>query len=260
METESPRRTLAPWKPNESALPDPLGGLGGAERALLDLVASLKRVVPELAIEVLALEDGPLLSEAAALGAITDTLPLPDSLARLGESGSLNDSERGFLSARTLAALAAWLPRFSRLLDSKRVDIIHSNGLKTHFLAALAKPRSVPLVLHLHDFLSERPLSSRILPLLRRRISLAVAVSVAVERDAQKTLRTLKTAMILNGVRTELFSPGTVAPMNLDASAGFCPALPGTLRIGLVATYALWKGHHLFLEAAAQLRDLRLRF
>ena len=66
---------------------NPLGGLGGAERALLDLVASLKRVVPRACNRgSCARGAGPLLSEAAALGAITDTLPLPDSLARLGES------------------------------------------------------------------------------------------------------------------------------------------------------------------------------
>jgi glycosyltransferase involved in cell wall biosynthesis len=38
----------------------------------------------------------------------------------------------------------------------------------------------------------------------------------------------------------------------LDEMAGLPPALPGTLRVGLVATYGRWKGHDVFLRAAAE--------
>ena len=34
----------------------------------------------------------------------------------------------------------------------------------------------------------------------------------------------------------------------------------GTVRIGLVATYARWKGHDLFLDAAARIADCPVRF
>ena len=39
--------------------------------------------------------------------------------------------------------------------------------------------------------------------------------------------------------------------MDLDALAGLPPAVPGTVRVGLVATFARWKGHKTFLQAAA---------
>ena len=39
----------------------------------------------------------------------------------------------------------------------------------------------------------------------------------------------------------------------LDAAAGLPPAPPGTVRVGLVATFARWKGHDVFLDAAARI-------
>ena len=199
---------------------NPIGTLGGAEHGLLDLIASLRKAAPELNLEVLALEDGPLVSEAAALGARTDVIPLPDVLARLGESGTDPDGNGPWLrNARAAAALALWLPRFAALLRRRRPDVLHSNGLKTHLLGALAKPRESALVWHLHDFISERRLTAQMLPRLRRRAALGVAVSEAVAQDARKLLPELRIETVLNGVRTELFAPGTVPPLDLDALA-----------------------------------------
>jgi len=41
--------------------------------------------------------------------------------------------------------------------------------------------------------------------------------------------------------------------LDLDAASGLEPAPPGTVRVGLVATFARWKGHQVFLEALARL-------
>ena len=61
-------------------------------------------------------------------------------------------------------------------------------------------------------------------------------------------------------MRTELFTPGKVPPFDLDALAGLSPAPTGTVRVGLIATYASWKGHHLFLEAAHRVQSPNTRF
>ena len=42
---------------------------------------------------------------------------------------------------------------------------------------------------------------------------------------------------------------------DLDALAGIAPVTAGTIRVGLVATMARWKGHEVFLRAIAQLPD-----
>jgi glycosyltransferase involved in cell wall biosynthesis len=238
---------------------DPIGTLGGAEQSLLDVIASLRRVKPAPEIRVLVLEDGPLVREAEALGASTDVLPLPRALARLGEHRSRSGwTWREWLGAS--AAAPRWVPTFAARLRTHKPDIIHSNGLKTHLLSALARPRGVPVVWHVHDFLGARVVTRRLLPAMQRRVALGVAVSEAVATDARTVLPRLRIETVLNGVRTDRFTPGGVVPMDLDALAGLAPAAAGTLRIGLVATYASWKGHRLFLEAAHRLRKCTARF
>lgn len=231
--------------------------LGGAEECLLDLIASLRASTRELDVQVLSLGDGPLLAAASALGATTDVLPLPEALATLGESGGFEGWRRGASGA---LGLVGWLPRFAKVLDSKRANVLHSNGLKTHLLAALAKPAGIPLVWHFHDFLSERTLTSRVLPRLQRRASLGIAVSEAVARDARRVIRTLPLRTMLNGIRTERFAPGQIPPADLDALGRLSPSPPGTVRVGLVATYASWKGHCLFLDAVSRIDASNARF
>jgi len=67
--------------------------------------------------------------------------------------------------------------------------------------------------------------------------------------------------VVYNGIDTARFTPeGPRA--DLDALAGLPPAPEGTLRVGLVATYARWKGHEILIEAAARCaaRGAALRF
>jgi glycosyltransferase involved in cell wall biosynthesis len=48
--------------------------------------------------------------------------------------------------------------------------------------------------------------------------------------------------------------------VDLDAAAGLPPAAPGTVRVGLIATFGRWKGHETFFDAIAQLpRALPIR-
>jgi glycosyltransferase involved in cell wall biosynthesis len=235
---------------------NPIGELGGAERGLLDLIASLRKCAPQLELSVLALERGPLVEEARALGAAARVLPLPPQVGRLGDSGGVNLIRTTLAGAR----LAVWLPALWRGIRREAPDIVHSNGFKAHILGALATPRGTPLVWHLHDFVSERPLMRRLLPLLQGRASAGIAVSEAVARDARRVLPQLTVRTVLNGVLTEHFRPGTVAPADLDGLAGLPPAPPGTARIGLVATLASWKGHELFIAATRKLREAASRF
>jgi glycosyltransferase involved in cell wall biosynthesis len=41
--------------------------------------------------------------------------------------------------------------------------------------------------------------------------------------------------------------------LDLDAAAGLSPPPPGTVRVGLIATLAWWKGHTVFLQALSLL-------
>jgi hypothetical protein len=96
-----------------------------------------------------------------------------------------------------------------------------------------------------------------LLPRLQARADVAIAISRAVASDMDSVLPGLPVEVVLNGIRTEDFERGRVPPLDLDGLAGL-PPVPAA-RIGLIATYAHWKGHEIFLEAAAPHKTLRRR-
>ncbi len=246
---------------------NPMSQLGGAEFILLDLMASLPAALPGLEQHlILAASDGPLAERAEACGVTVHRLPLPEVIASLGDS-ALRD--RGKVRAAVDLSRHALPTMFevrryttalrSRLLDLQP-DLIHSNGIKAHILLARAAPRGVPVVWHVHDFYGPRILMSKVLRRISGKAAHAIAISEAVSRDAETVLPGVPVTVVYNAIDTEFFSPGPGDGPWLDRLAGVPEAPDGTVRVGLVATYARWKGQDLFLRALSCLpRDLKMR-
>jgi glycosyltransferase involved in cell wall biosynthesis len=225
-------------------------GLGGAERVLLDTIAALRVRHAEWTLSVVCLAEGPLTAEVTALGAEVRVLPMPPGFAAVGESGGS--------AAATVAGLAgnAWplqsyMRRLRAHLSAWSPDIVHANGLKAHVLAAWASPRSARVVWHVHDYVSTRRVSSVLLRRHARRAAVVMANSHDVAADVRTVLGArVRVEVVHNGVDAQRFHPiGNT--IDLDAAAGLPPAPAGTRRVGLVATYARWKGHETFLHALA---------
>jgi glycosyltransferase involved in cell wall biosynthesis len=238
----------------------PAAELGGAERCLLDCVAALRDCGAHADIEVLSLADGPLLGKARELGAGTCVVEPPRELAEVGESGSGLVSLAAFRRALGGAPAAAhFVARARRTIADFAPDVVHTNGMKAHLLAGLVAPARSHLVVHLHDFIGARRASRHLLPLLaqaRSRVSF-IANSKAVARDFVRIAPNAKVRTIYNVVDTGYFSEGASEPEWLAGLAGLSPPAVGTIAFGLVATYARWKGHRLFIEAAGRLRSAR---
>ena len=238
---------------------NPTGALGGAERCLLDVLASVRSARPDWPLRLVVGDDGPFRSAAADLGVKSDVLPMPGAMARVGDSALTRG--RGRLGAIAgLAARGPWatasaslyLRRLRTLLRSERPDLIQTNGMKSHVLGAWAAPRDVPVVWQLQDFIGGRPLMARLLRLSSRRGVRVVAASRSVAADARDVLGPgVPVETVYSAIDLNRFSPGPGDGPRLDALAGLPPAPEGTARVGLVATYAHWKGHGVFLEAAA---------
>lgn len=232
----------------------PIGGMGGAEQVLLNAIAGLKETCPDINSHVIALADGPLINEATRRGATCSVVPLPADLQKVGESAS---KSRAKWTDRRLLSTAVQLPNFLRRLREAvrraRPDIVHSNGIKTHLLSRLAVSRSTPIVWHLHDFVGNRQRSAKLLRSVSKRVAGAVAISKAVADDAQAQLSNLSIHTILNAVDVARFTPGD--GVDLDRLAGQCPPTSPVVRVGMVATYARWKGHLVLLEAARLFRE-----
>jgi glycosyltransferase involved in cell wall biosynthesis len=228
------------------------GQLGGAEMILLDILASIRETEPTWPLHLLVAAEGPLADRASSLGVSTSTLAFPRSIARLGERGAVNAGRRsGFAAQVALAAppIAAYIGRLRRHVRGVDPDVLHTNGLKMHVLAAQAR-LSPKLVWHLHDFLGRRGTSARLLRWSQSRCAAIIANSASVADDVRRTLKSTAVTVVLNAVDLNRFSPSGDR-LNLDELAGMSPAPEGAVRIGLLATFARWKGHALFLNAIA---------
>jgi glycosyltransferase involved in cell wall biosynthesis len=244
-----------------------VGAIGGAETSLLGLMTGLRRGLPGIELQVIAGEDGPLMDSARALGAET-TLAALGPLSRLGDWQFGNMNSGGSGKIRAISGIAAALPRFlqytarlKRLLAKAQPDIVHSNGMKMHVISALATPRGVPMVWHIHDYVGSRAVMRRLLRVAMLRRPFLVGVSESIVKDVAVSLSCPegRVACIYNSVDAENFSTHG-GSADLDSLAGVAPAPPGTARIGLVGTFARWKGHEVFLSALAAIpREIRFR-
>jgi glycosyltransferase involved in cell wall biosynthesis len=101
-----------------------------------------------------------------------------------------------------------------------------------------------------------RRASKSLLPALSRlrRHAVFVANSRAVAEDFSRIAPKADVRTVYNVVDTDYFRPGPAEPEWLAALAKLAPPAEGTLTFGLVATYARWKGHELFIRAAGLMR------
>ncbi len=234
-------------------LVSPAAEFGGAERCLLDFVTAL-RSTECVELNVLALADGPLLNEIRALGVTTEVVEPPSEFAEVGESGGLLALRN---VARSTPASARFLAHLRQAVVNARPDVVHTNGMKAHLLAGALAPAQARVVVHLHDFIGARRASKWLLPALRhvhQHLSVFVANSHAVAGDFKRLAPNADVRTVYNVVDTDYFRPGAAEPAWLAACAGLEPPAPEAVSFGLVATYARWKGHELFIEAAGRLR------
>lgn len=235
----------------------PAAELGGAERCLLDCVAALRVSDSGVDVRVLALADGPLLERLRALGAATRVIEPPPELSQLGESSAGSQPVAAVLGMISASPAAArFLGRLRAALTEARPDVVHTNGMKAHLLGGLVSPSRARLVVHLHDFIGARRASRWLLPALAqlRRRAVFIANSRAVAQDFARLAPRADVRTLYNVVDTEYFVPGAPEPAWLAACAALEAPSEGTTTFALVATYARWKGHELFIEAAGRLQ------
>jgi glycosyltransferase involved in cell wall biosynthesis len=227
--------------------------------SLMDVLVSMRAAAPRWELWLLLGEDGPLAAQATAAGAHVIVSPFPAGLARLGDSGS------GPLAAlwscfRAAAATVRYAGKLRRTLRELHPDIVHTNGFKMHVLGAWAHPKSAPLIWHVRDYVSTRPLMKRLLGWHAGRCRAAIGNSNSVAGDIQKVCGPqLETLCIYNAIDLARYSPAG-EKIDLDSLAGLGAGSANVVRVGLVATLAHWKGHAVFLRALARLpKDLPYR-
>jgi len=229
----------------------PVGVLGGAERSLLDMVEAVRAERPGCELSALACADGPLVQRLGEVGVQVAVRQMPESLRSIGDSE--DPGALAFLRT-ALGSRGASLPGPSlvRYLGEVREvvrhfvpDIIHSNGIKTHLLSAALRGTGPKMVWHVRDFLSQRPVVPSLLRPLAGGVDLCLANSRAVKEDTERALPGVRCEVVYNGIDVAAFRP---APGQDQAAS------PAPFRVGLLGTFARWKGHELFLRATAHYR------
>lgn len=231
---------------------NPCGNLGGAETSLHSLLASLREAEPSFDLWLVLGEDGPLADLARELGVEVRVLPFPRSLRRLGDAGT-GPLEAVLALLIAAPAAAGYAIRLAAWLRKAQPDIIHTNGLKMHLLGAWTRPRGSALVWHIHDYVARRRLMCGLLRRFRKACCGVIANSKSVAAEIAAVFPSIPVTSIYNAIDLQRFSPAG-SKLDLDTLAGLEPAGPGTLRAGLVGTFAKWKGHKVFLEALARAR------
>ena len=67
-----------------------------------------------------------------------------------------------------------------------------------------------------------------------------------------RRMRSFNIESVYNGIDTDVFAPYG-SSIDLDSLAGLPQAASGVLRVGLLGTFARWKGHEIFLQALSML-------
>ena len=230
--------------------------LGGSEVVLLGMIRGLRDARPDWQCQVVLPGTGPLRERVEAAGAQCDVVPMPPALARVGESAAIAGRwsagakiALGLRLGASAFALPAYEARLARTLSSFQPDIIHTNGFKAHVLGARVRLPHDVLVWHLHEYVSRRRLTRWLLRRYAGTCDAIIANSASVADDVASIFETPPPLHVVrNAVDLNVFTPeGT--RLDLDGLAGLPTAPADVIRVGLVATFALWKGHETFLDA-----------
>jgi glycosyltransferase involved in cell wall biosynthesis len=237
--------------------------MGGAETSLAGLMEGLRRLHPEWHLSLLLGEEGPFAACAAELGVAVQVLPFPRGLARLGCSAGI-----GLGWAWKALSSAGGALRYRNQLNAAVrgicPDVIHANGLKMHVLASSISRRGSGRrdvrVCHVHDYVSSRPVARWLLKASVRRFDRVVANSNSVAADLLALpVPRRRLSAIYNGIQLDRFTSGG-EKLDLDRLSGLGKTRAGVVRVGLVATFAKWKGHITFMRALALLpKSLNIR-
>jgi glycosyltransferase involved in cell wall biosynthesis len=230
---------------------NPVGVIGGAERALLTIMDALFKQQPDIKIYLIAGTDGPMIVQAKKLGVEVKVLKLPEEFNQLGDSALKSNSK--FIAGMKLLfqlfllspSLWRYLQEFRQTIELINPNIIHTNGIKANLITSLAEIKNVPIIWHIQDFYGARPLVAKLLRWASKKATSAIAISQAVAEDIKKTLPGLPVEVIYSAIDINYFSPTNLPAINSTTNS--------PIKVGLVATFARWKGHNIFIEAASEI-------
>jgi glycosyltransferase involved in cell wall biosynthesis len=227
----------------------PSATIGGAERSLLELVGGLPagRFDPYLLLP----RDGPLADAARGAGAHVSVIPWPSPLLRLGRERTLINRVLPLFAPLLMVPV---LVRIARFVRGNRIDLLHTNGTKSHLASWPASVvAGIPLVWHIRDVLAPGSLRSVMRLLGRVLPSTIIANSLASAGPMMAGARDGNVRVVYNGLDPATFRRADPDP-GLRASLGIQPS---SFVIGALGALSPLKGHiHLIRAMPEVLRSI----
>jgi len=227
------------------------GTPGGAEIAMLNLIRHLDPA--KIKASVVFGADGPVVEQMRQI-ADTYVLSLPVAVG-----GAKKDAMglASILKLRAMLLAIGYIWRLARFIRRNNPDFIHTNSLKAHllggFAALLARKR---VVWHLRNSVDRGYLPSSTVRLmfrfLARRIpDFVVTCSAATMRSLSDQASANSRASVSTNPRGAVVHDGTVS----SCVSGKSGVNDGIHRIALIGRISPWKGQHIFIRAAAMVRE-----
>ena len=232
---------------------DHTASLGGAELALLHLVQAID---PGKCTPVVVLfADGPLVEKLTKAGVETHVLPLSPRVVR---SSKDNLGLSSLFRLRDVLETVFYVFRLARFLRAQRAALVHTNSLKADIIGGLAaRLARIPLLWHVRDSIVVDYLPRMVVIIFRRLSRILPDFVVA---NSHATLANLfppsrpnsRASVVHDGVPAKML---TLEPDLEVEKSSETEAPSTTIRIGLVGRISPWKGQHIFLQAAAKVRQ-----
>ena len=225
---------------------DHTAALGGGEIALLNLVGALDR--QKYDVIVLLFADGPLASKLKEAGVEVILEPLD---AAVGDTRKESLGTGGVLNISRLLKSWRFTSRLKRRIRAIGPDLIHTNSLKSDILGGIAGLRAgVPVIWHVRDRIVPEYLPGRVAWIFRRLCRWMPTYIVAISQSVLDTLD-LPHRFLQDARRAQVVHDGVlIDDLPLKSEDRNAP-----ISVGIVGRITRWKGQHIFLEAAARVRE-----
>ncbi|MDP6449789.1 MAG: glycosyltransferase family 4 protein [Lentisphaeria bacterium] len=205
---------------------------GGAQRSLFGLLSELKR--------------------DSAYGIDPYLLTADDSDAGLATQARSMGIDTGMIPTRNWprtwrGLLAAWAdtrntkPILGDWLDTRDIDLVYANGIRSGLLCTLGLPSKVPLIFHHRDLRSPQKVLKQVVTRAVQTITISNFQRGQYPTELQEKMTTVRNGFDWPDIRVQAEA--------FDASQEF--ELPDGPCVVLIADMVEWKRHAMFLEAAA---------
>jgi glycosyltransferase involved in cell wall biosynthesis len=259
-----------PTGPKTILYVDHTAKMSGGEIALFNLIGALDRSL-YTPVVVLA-SDGALGEKLREKGVETHVLPID---ARVLETRKDSIGVGSLLRLSLLVTCCRYAFRLAKWARSRRVDLIHTNSLKSDIYGGMAgRLARIPVLWHVRDNIDGEYLPARVASAFRL---LARCIPNYVVANSESTLRRLRlgldreASVVYSGISGAVVARHVVHDGYSPGDSGVEPAVPepggpdveaysgGAMLFIMVGRIAEWKGQHIFLQAAAKVRETHPR-